>query len=191
MKRPLNQQKTFDIFHYYLKNGFDHTTDEIVAAMGISRKTFFNRYEGKAQSVEIARQFWHTCIQDRIREKSLECNHPVEELLLFIWEMRNIRKTEGTFFQYALQHKLFTSDDSPFMSILSTLIQKGIRQYHFQEDINIPLYSTFFLHNVCVEEDLGLNQDQVIRYLLLPLLTERGMELLNDVDMAYLFSLPQ
>lgn len=191
MKRPLNQQKTYDIFHYYLKNGFDHTTDEIVAGMGISRKTFFNRYEGKAQSVEIARQYWHTVIQERFRERSLECNHPVEELLLFVWEMRNIRNTEATFFHYELEHNLFADDDSPFMSILDTLIQKGIRQYHFQEDINIPLYSTFFLHNICVEVNLGLNQEQIIRYLLLPLLTERGMELLNDVDMAYLFSLPQ
>jgi hypothetical protein len=42
-----------------------------------------------------------------------------------------------------------------------------------------------------VEEDWGANQEQIIRYLLLPLLTERGMELLNDVDMSYLFSLPQ
>ena len=191
MKRPLNQQKTFDIFHYYLKNGFDHTTDEIVAAMGISRKTFFNRYEGKAQSVEIARQYWHTCIQERFREECLECNHPVEELLLFVWEMRNIRETEGTLFQYELEHNLFTDDDSPFMSILDTVIQKGIRNYHFQENINIPLYSSFFLHNICGYEGWDNNMEQIIRYLLLPLLTERGMELLDDADTAYFFNLPQ
>ncbi len=182
MKRPLNPQKLEDIFQYYLENGFEHTTDEIVASMGVSRKTFFNRYVSKLQSVEMANAYWFSRVQERFREKILECNHPVEELLMYIWEIHYIRENEQVFFQHGRDMNLFVTEEAPFMSMLASIIQKGIRCYHFQEDINVELYSVYLLQNLSHYTFQNEDRVQIIRYMLLPLLTERGLELLDDVD---------
>lgn len=182
MRRALSQQKIEAIFQYYLSNGFNHTTDEITLGMGISRKTFFNRYISKAHSNTLAIQHWHSLIQERFREKAVECNHPVEEILLFIWEIHNLKEKEYSFFEYEMQKNLISSNQSPFLSMLGNIIKKGIRRYHFQEDINIELYSQYLMHNLCHYVVHNENKEQLIKYLLYPLLTERGQELLEDVD---------
>lgn len=183
MKRALNRQKIDEVYQFYLEYGFDHTTDEIVAEMGISKKTFFNRYISKENSVLLAVQHWQTLMQERFREKAVECNHSVEELLMFVWEMHYLKEHENNFFQYAKEHGVFLSPQSPVLSILDTIIKKGIRHYHFNENINIEHYSKFLMYNLSHYVFDNEDKAQNIHYILSPLLTERGVELLEDVDM--------
>ena len=43
----LPKHKIEPLAHYYLLNGFDHSAEEIADKIGVSRKTFFNRYQAK------------------------------------------------------------------------------------------------------------------------------------------------
>jgi len=178
----LSKKKIEALFQYYLLNGFNHTIDDILIGLSISRKTFFNRYLSKKQSVELCVTYWHEIVQERFRLKSLQCNHVVEELVVFGWEMQMLVADESCFFKYDVENGFLISDRSPFMSMLGSIISKGIRSYHFQKSINVELYSKYLLNMFAHLEFAEREQPQVIRYLLAPLLTERGVELLDEME---------
>ena len=90
-------KKTEELFQFYLNSGFNHTIDEILTGLSISRKTFFNRYGSKKESVEMCITFWHEKVKERFRSKTLMCNHVVEELVMFGWEMQLLRRNEYCF----------------------------------------------------------------------------------------------
>lgn len=179
---PSSKQKIEELYQFYLTNGFEHTVDEIMEGLKISRKTFFNRYENKSASVDLCVQYWHEKVQERFRSKSLMCNHVVEELVLFSWEMHLLRRKESYFFKHDIEMGLVFTDKAPFMSMLKTIILKGKRCYHFQEDIDVELYSRYLLNILVKMEFLDSEHSQIMHYILSPLLTERGMELLREMD---------
>lgn len=178
----LAKSKTNTLFQYYLQNGFDHTVDEIAIALGVTHKTFFNRYGSKANSIQAARKYWHDLISERFRTKMLQCNHSVEELLFFVLEIQLIRKNEMVFFQFENEVRYFITDETPLKDILESILQKGIRHYHFEESIDRDSYIPFLIQNLCDYLPIAENKVQTIKYLLLPLLTERGQELLEELD---------
>ena len=75
---PISKKKIEELSKYYLRHGFDHSTDEIVDGMNISRKTFFNRYKSKDNSVQMVLDAWYDNIRDRFQEKAAQCNHAVD-----------------------------------------------------------------------------------------------------------------
>lgn len=177
-----SKRKIEELYQFYLQNGFDRTVDEIIARLKISRKSFFNRYENKCASVDLCVQYWHEKVQERHRNKSLMCNHVVEELVLFCWEMQSWRRDESCFFNHDVEKGSILTDQAPFMSMLKTVLRKGKRCYHFQENIDVDLYSKYVINVLAKMELLESEHSQVVQYLLSPLLTERGMELLKEME---------
>lgn len=177
-----SKQKIEELFQYYLTYGFDHTVDEIIEGLKISRKTFFNRYENKCASVDLCMQYWHEKVQERFRNKSLMCNHVVEELVLFCWEIHSLRQNESCFFKHDVETGHIFSEKAPFMSMMKNIILKGKRCYHFQEDIDIEFYSRYLINILAKMDFLENEHSQIMLYIFSPLLTERGMELLKEME---------
>ena len=178
----LTKNKIEQLYQYYAHNGFDHTVDEIASALTISKKTFFNRYNNKNESIVQCVDYWHELISNRFQGKLLQCNHSVEELVLFSWELQTIRKQEHYFFNYEIENETLLTGDAPYMSILQSIIRKGIRCYHFNNDIDILLYSKYLISILAQMSFTESEHPQIMRYLLDCLLTERGKELLEEMN---------
>ena len=179
---PISKKKIEDLSQYYLQNGFDHSTDEIVEGMNISRKTFFNRYKSKENSVQMVLEAWYDNIRERFQEKAAQCNHAVEELVQFGYEMHYIRHTEHIFYQYVKAHYLLLREDLPFVQILAGILRNGINHYQFKEELNEVVYAKYVMNNISNYNYTEAEREEVIRYLLAPILTERTTMLLKELD---------
>lgn len=177
------EQKTVDLYLFYKDNGFNHTIDEIASAMKIGRKTFYNRYVNKETSVSTTLQYCHAQFVDYFNEQLLQCNHSVEEVVLLMWEFRQFAHENRVFFQYDWDNGLFFTDETPFRSLLVSIIRKGLRSYHIREDIDATAYANFFYANLSLYVLSGHTQSVILRYVLMPLLNERGMELLDELNL--------
>jgi|GEM_PF-2663326 hypothetical protein len=177
------EQKIADLYRFYLNNGFDHTIDEIATLMKIGRKTFYNRYLNKENSIWMVLRYCHNLFVEQFTEKTLECNHSVEELVLLMWEFQQFAKQQEIYFQHDWQQRLFYTDDTPFRSVIETIVRKGIRSYQIQEDVDASAYSDFFYTNMSMYVMYGKKKPVILRYVLLPILNERGVELLNELDL--------
>lgn len=179
---PITKKKIEDLSQYYLRNGFDHSTDEIVEWMNISRKTFFNRYKSKENSVQMVLEAWYDNIRERFQEKAAQCNHAVEELVQFGYEMHYIRHTEHIFYQHVKAHYLLLREDLPFVQILAGILRNGINHYQFKEELNEVVYAKYVMNNISNYNYTEAEREEVIRYLLAPILTERTTMLLKELD---------
>lgn len=179
---PITKKKIEDLSQYYLRNGFDHSTDEIVEWMNISRKTFFNRYKSKENSVQMVLEAWYDNIRERFQEKAAQCNHAVEELVQFGYEMHYIRHTEHIFYQHVKAHYLLLREDLPFVQILAGILRNGINHYQFKEELNEVVYAKYVMNNISNYNYTEAEREEVIHYLLAPILTERTTMLLKELD---------
>lgn len=178
-------KKVEELFQYYKKNGFNHITDEIVEGMSISRKTFFNRYKSKENSVLMVINYWFDNIRERFHEKTMQCNHAVEELLQFGYEIHYIRNKEKYLYQYVKQKDLLLSSECPLVSILAGIIQKGINHYQFKEDVSSHLYAMFVVNNIAHYPFSNEEQEEIVRFLLAPIVTERTKELMKELNFSF------
>lgn len=176
------EEKVEDLYTCYLRNGFNHTIEEISDLMGIGRKTFYNRYISKENSIQQALQICHRTFMNRFSEQCLQCNHSVEELVLFVWEFMRFAQQEKVYFQYDMENNLFCSSETPFKSIFEGVVRKGLRCYHIQEDVDIETYSHYFFVTLSQYAINGKMSSLVLRYILCPLLNERGLELLDELN---------
>lgn len=177
------EAKVEDLYTFYLHHGFDHTIEEISDRMGIGRKTFYNRYISKENSIQQALQISHRQFVERYTEQRLHCNHSVEELVLFVWEFQRYAQQEKVYFQYDMGKRLFSSTEAPFKSVFESVVQKGLRCYHINEDVDLEMYADYFfvtLSYYALDNRLSGN---VLQYILCPLLNERGQELLGELDL--------
>ena len=178
----ISKKKIDDLAQYYLQNGFDHSTDEIVEGMNISRKTFFNRYRSKENSVKLVLDAWYDNIWERFQEKAVQCNHAVEELVQYGYELHYIRHTERVFYQYAKTHNLLHHEDLPFVKILAGILHNGITHYQFKEELNEILYAKYVMNNIANFNYTDSESEEIIFYLLSPILTERTTILLKELE---------
>lgn len=185
---PISKKKIGDLSQYYLQNGFNHSTDEIVDGMNISRKTFFNRYKSKENSVQMVLEAWYENIRERFQEKAAQCNHAVEELVQFGYELLYIRHKEHVFYQYVKTRNLLYQEDLPFVQILASILRNGINHYQFKEGVNEVLYAKYVMSNISNYHYTETEREEVIRYLLSPILTERTNMLLKELDIVSFFS---
>lgn len=179
---PISQKKIEELSQFYLKNGFDHSTDEIVEGLNISRKTFFNRYKSKDNSVQMVLDLWYDNIRERFQEKAAQCNHAVEELVQFGYELHHIRHKEHVFYRYVKTHNLLDHEDLPFVQILAGILRNGINHYQFKEKLNEVVYAKYVMNNIANYKYTEAESEEVIRYLLSPILTERTTTLLKELD---------
>ena len=128
-------------------------------------------------------QYCHAQFVDYFNEQLLQCNHSVEEVVLLMWEFRQFAQENRVFFQYDWDNGLFFTDETPFRSLLVSIIRKGLRSYHIREDIDATAYANFFYANLSLYVLSGHTQSVILRYVLMPLLNERGMELLDELNL--------
>lgn len=178
-------QRIEELFQYYKKHGFDHSTGDIVEGMSISRKTFFNRYISKENSVSMVINYWFDRIRERFQEKTMQCNHAVEELLQFGYEIHYIRSKETHLYQYVQQKDLLLSSKCPLTYILAGIIQKGINHYQFKEDVNSNLYAQYVINNIAHYPFSNEEQEDIVRFLLAPIMTERTKELMKELNFSF------
>ncbi len=180
---PLSKQKIEHLSEYYLQNGFEHTTEEIVAGLEISHKTFFNRYKSKENSVNLVIEHWFENVRNRFLDKAQHCNHAVEELLQFFYEIHYINLNENTFFNYILKNDLLISEEAPFRDILEGILHNGISHYQFRDDFNVTLFSKYLLNNLTHYIYQHDDREDVVNFMLAPILSVRGKALLNEMDL--------
>lgn len=180
------EEKVEDLYSFYLQNGFDHTIEEIADLMGIGRKTFYNRYRSRENSIQQALQICHRQFVERFTEQRLHCNHSVEELVLFVWEFQRFAQKEKVYFQYDMDNGKFCSTDAPFKSIFENVVQKGLRCYHINEAVDMETYADYFFVTLSYYAMNGRLSGIVLQYLLCPLLNERGRELLDELNVENL-----
>lgn len=178
----MNDQKIAVLFQYYRNFGFEHTNEEIATALNISKKTFFNRYQTKEMAIMIAIQFWYRSVKERVHNQCLHCNFPLEELLIQTHNIQYIYHHEKVFYRWEMEHGEFTSSAAPFKELICNSIQKGIQHYHFQEDIKIEHYADYLLYNISTYFLQHEHKELTLKYLLDPLLTERGKTLWEEMD---------
>ncbi len=177
------EEKIFDLYQFYLRYGFDHTIDQISNLMGIGRKTFYNRYKNRENSIRMALRFAHQQFVQQYEEKEVYCNHSVEELVLFVYEFQRFAKSNNYYFLYDREHGLFTTDAAPFKSLLESIIEKGRRFYHINESVDLETFFLFFFFSLSNYVIYAQKQAVLLRYILAPLLNERGLELLDELDL--------
>lgn len=180
----LSKEKIDTLANYYLKHGFHHSTDEIAKGIGISHKTFFNRYKSKEESINIVLRYWYGTVELRFREKAQHCNHAVEELLQLIYEIGYLHSHESFFMDYLRKQNLFISDQAPFVKILTEIILNGISHYQFKEDVNVDLYVQFILNNLTHYNYQPGNVVEIISFLLSPIITDRSKALIEELDVT-------
>jgi len=177
------------LYRFCQEVGFHHSIEDISAGIGISKKTFFNRYQNRENMITIIREHWRSKFKERFETKSKLCNHPIEIILLFIYEIQYSHKKEYFFFQEELETEdyLLKRNEKSLFFIIYNLINEGIERGYFQEDLEKELFCCFFLFNIFHLYIKEYNID-LIYYLLAPLLSEWGKELLEDIDLLRMFS---
>ncbi len=179
--RSLYQKKIEQLYHYYMAHGFDHSVEMIAEGMGISTKTFFNRYHSKEYSLKLTFDLWMKILAKRIRERLADCNNAVEKLVLFMTEVEAIAAEKTPYYQFAVEHHLMTDVKAPFSKIVIEILQEGKQHYQVWESLDSASFSDFFLFNVfnyVIDRKFDGN---LIRYLLVPAMNDRGEELMDFV----------
>lgn len=178
---PLPNKKQKAIFRYYSENGFNHSTEEIVQELEICHKTFFNRYGSKVNSIDIAWNYWQTVCLDKWSTLMEHCNHSVEELVMTLFSIEQARNADPHFYDYTRQSRKYLEQNSFFYKALHTILEKGKQCFHIHEHLNLDIYIAFLLNNIFLIDTEQDKKPEVLRYILIPALTERGMELYHEL----------
>lgn len=180
----LSELKKRELFEYYSKNGFDQATGKIVDGLDICHKTFFNRYGTKAKSIEIAWQYWQKICRDRWDALMQHCNHSVEAMVVTLYHIRAMSREEPHYYRITRDQRLYLQRDSFFYSVMRSVLEQGKRCFHVQDNLNEETYIQFVLNNLFLIDVAEDKRPDVLRYVLLPALTERGMELFMETPFA-------
>ena len=126
--KSIKQQKLDTLYRFCNRYGFEQTIEEIAEGIGISKKTFFNRYQNREEMTQIVQQYWRELFKSRFEEKRILCNNPVEIILLFIYEMQVSNKTENFFIQQEIKTGAYIEHfkDGHFIPMIRQVIINGI-----------------------------------------------------------------
>lgn len=180
-----SDEKRIDIYQFYLRYGFNQTIDEIAHLMGITRKTFYNRYKSRECSIEIALNHSHQQVVQQFNEKVSYCNHSIEELMLLIWEFQGFSTRYSYYYVYDRDHELFATDKTPFLGMLKTIIRKGQQSYQMVETFDEEAYYPFFFYNLNKYIDSEPPCGSMLLFILMPLLNDRGRTLLEEMNLFF------
>ncbi|MDL2313019.1 hypothetical protein LJC68_09110 [Bacteroidales bacterium OttesenSCG-928-B11] len=168
---------------FFLKNGFSKSIEEIADGLHITTRTIFNRYKTIANIETEVLDIWREEIERRLNDKFEYCNHGIEKLLFIIFELKRCHQKENEFFKRVFQRDI---KGCRFLdTIVYNIIISEYRRGYFNEFIDKKSYIPFFLHNVIyyLTENPAID---VIVFALYPILSERGCELLRDIDIDIL-----
>lgn len=181
---PLSEKKKQVLFNYYSKNGFQNSTEQIVKELNICHKTFFNRYGTKANSIEISWKHWQNICREKWQNILDNCNHSVEELTMTIYQIVRTRYEEPHYYAFTKEKRKYLERDSIFYSLIYSVLEKGKHCFHIHEDLDLETYTPYLLNNLFLIDSDKDQKPQIMRYLLHPALTERGMDLFMETPFA-------
>lgn len=172
------------LYRLFLVRGFKPTTQEMARTIGITKKTFFNRFRNRENVETRIQDYWRKQFKERFDIKSLECNNSIERFLLFVYELKSSAYEEMYFFKREQQNQFFfsCSNSNGFIEILQGIIREGEKDGYLLLQDDIRVYAAYFFYNIA---DLYLRKTaktQIIYYTLLPLLTEEGMHILKHIN---------
>ncbi len=180
----LNERKRKELYDFYAEHGFQNTTEIIVDHLKICHKTFFNRYGSKTRSMEIAWQYWQQICENKWKAVMENCNHSVEELMMTLYSIDKTRFEYPYYHKYTRTNRKYLEQDSFFFRAIRSILEKGKQFFHFQEELDINLYTSYVLNNLFLVDTEYDNRHGILQYLLTPALTERGMELFQETPFA-------
>lgn len=157
---------------------------DIANSLRICHKTFFNRYGNKAKSVEIAWQYWQKICREKWISLMQHCNHSVEALVVTLYHFRSMNQEEPHFYEFTRDKRRYLDTDSFFYISLKSVLERGKQCFHIHEKLNEETYIQFLLNNLFLIDVEEERRRDVLRFVLLPALTERGMELFMETPFA-------
>ena len=180
----LSDVKKKELFIYYSQNGFQQPMDQITSSLRICHKTFFNRYGTKANSVEIAWQYWQQVCREKWLTLMQHCNHSVEALAVTLFHFRSMSREEPHYYEFTRDKRRYLDRNSFFYSALQSVLERGKQCFHIHEKLNEETYIQFLLNNLFLIDVEEEHRPDVLRFVLMPALTERGLELFLETPFA-------
>lgn len=174
--------KIHAVYDFFLKEGFQHSVEEIAHAIKVTPKTLFNRYQTKANMVLEARKYWHQQIRARLLEKFEYCNNVVEKLVILICEGHYCLQQESNYFLKEMEDT-FTCEENAFCASLKQFLKEGQDSNLLNSAINLQEYSNFFVHNLFSYLPQHLNADTFFN-ILSPILLPEGQNIYNQIDIS-------
>lgn len=180
------ERKLQPILQYFIDNGFDHTVEEICQAVGITKKTLFNRYNSKEKLEEIVTDFFVLEFNRKMEKKTFYCNNSVEAIVFYIDDLHTEYQTAPTLFTKVMQKMPVSKENPELLSYLDLLITRGQKEGLFNTDLSTLLYADFFFNTLFFFFSQNNFCMDIITYILSPLLTEEGKNVLNSIDVENL-----
>jgi hypothetical protein len=180
----LSEYKKRELYEYYSEYGFQQPTDDIADKLRICHKTFFNRYGNKANSIELAWQYWQELCRKKWLELMQHCNHSIEALTMTLFFIHEKSKNDPHYYTLTRDSHKYLLPNSFFNSSIQIILLRGKQCFHIHEDLNLDTYIPFLLNNLFLIEVTEEKHPEVLRYILTPALTERGMELFLETPFA-------
>lgn len=199
------------LFEYFVIHGFDHTLTEIASGVNLTKRTLHNRFNTRDYLEEQILSYWKDQMVNRYREKTQFSNHPVESILILIYELELSIIYE--FPMYKKEHSKYddlNSIESHFLfPVFLEIIQNGQQTGDFPIDMDPKKYTIFLIFNIIhllfqdIIDQIGrlnrsskrerisivnqLFQVDYIEYLLSANLTVKGKIKLKEIDLSLLF----
>lgn len=177
-------RKTHALYSFFLKEGFNHTVEEIAKALHVTPKTLFNRYQTKGNMELSARRYWHQQIQQRLMAKAAYCNNAVEKLVLLLCECEACIRLETSYFQKEAA-QFFSMEENAFNLCLHQFIEEGQREQLLNPAVNQEEYAVFFLHNLFFFFPQHL-QAESFYHILSPLFLPESHHIYNQIDINHI-----
>ncbi|HPE39632.1 MAG TPA: hypothetical protein PLI77_00920 [Bacteroidales bacterium] len=199
------------LYDYFLIHGFEHSMSEIANGINLTKKTLHNRYITRDYLEEQILAYWKTQLMNRFREKTEFSNHPVETLLLLIYELELSIINEFPMYEkeHLKYHKHHSLESHFLFPVFLEIIQNGQQNGDFPIDMDTKKYTIFLIFNIIhlffqdIIDHIGqlnrsskrerisivnqLIQVDYIEYLLSANLTHKGKNKLKEIDLNLLF----
>lgn len=106
-----------------------------------------------------------------------------------IYELKKTAKEEACFFEREVKSNSFFNEDdtNSLISIIKKIINKGVELEFFSPYINVSQYSHFFIYNIVYLYILKNMKDDMVQFVLLPLITPKSMDILKELNLNFFF----
>jgi hypothetical protein len=101
-----------------------------------------------------------------------------------IYQIVRTRYEEPHYYAFTKEKRKYLERDSIFYSLIYSVLEKGKHCFHIHEDLDLETYTPYLLNNLFLIDSDKDQKPQIMRYLLHPALTERGMDLFMETPFA-------
>ena len=199
------------LYKYIAANGFDHSMDEIAAALHITRKTLHNRYSIRQSIDDMVVEYWKNLFVSRFEKKMLYSNHVMETLLILIFELElSIINEFPIYERESGEYKDPKKIETHFLvPLLTQIIKNGQQTGEISIDIDPKKYACYYIYIIINmlflsmtqeirKENLKTKKDRIskvnsslqidiIEYAIAPILTTKGKSIVKELDLNLLF----